>query len=53
MPLKCHMQKLLDIHQWLKYVNIYVTYDLTGIKHMTLYTDDNDDARCCRAVMMM
>ena len=48
------MPKLLHVHQWGKYANIYATYELTGItyvnwKHctqttkMTMMKDDYDD----------
>ena len=35
MPNLCHMTKLLSVHQWEMYVNIYVLYELTGISHVT------------------
>ena len=35
MPLKCHMCKLLNVYQWEIYANIYATYELNGINHVT------------------
>ena len=29
-----HIPKLLEVHQWGKYANIYATYELTGINHV-------------------
>ena len=34
MPNICHMPKLLNIHQWGNYANIYATYEFTGINHI-------------------
>ena len=33
-----HTPKLLDVHQWGKYANIYATYELTGINHVAKST---------------
>ena len=29
-----HMPKLLNVHQWGKYADIYATYEITGIDHV-------------------
>ena len=45
MPNLCHLPKLLDMHQWWKYANIYATYELTGINNVTRSpVIDNNDA---------
>ena len=48
-PYICHMPKLLDVHQWEKYANIYVTYELTAIDHVTRSAVH----RWCKTKMMM
>ena len=48
MPLKrhiyTHMCKLLDVHQWGKYTNIYATYELIAINSV----DRTDLQRRCQ-----
>ena len=38
MPLKCYIGKLIHMHIWVKFINIYVSYRLTGINNVTRNT---------------
>ena len=32
---------MMTVHQWVKYANIYTTYELTGINPGVMYTDNS------------
>ena len=49
----CQTPKLMNVHRWTKYANIYVSHKLTGINHVmrnavqkdnNAYTDNEDNA---------
>ena len=35
MPYKCHILKLVNVHIWVRYANIYVMYELAAINNVT------------------